>query len=145
MTNGTTALGTLTVERGLKLDDARGFKRACARLAQTLEAKHHEGRVRVIVEPLGEKRSLALNAYWHAVPFPMIAEYVGESVEQVKLDLMGEKWGWTISTITGHRIPVKPHTSDMTPEEASEFTEWLIPFALEMFGMEIPLPGEIAA
>jgi hypothetical protein len=99
-----------------------------------------------MVEPFRPQRSLDQNAYLHAVPFPIIAEYVGCSVEDIKYDLMGEKWGWKESAINSNRmVPVKPSTSSMTTAECSEFIEWLIPFANEKFGLSIPYPDEAAA
>lgn len=126
-------------ERGnLVLDDAKGFARAMWRMRR--------GPVVVRVEQPKTKRSLDQNAYLHAVPFPIIAEYVGCSVEDIKYDLMGEKWGWKPSALDPNRmVPVKPSTSSMTVEECTEFIEWLIPFAAQKFGTLIPLPGEWAA
>lgn len=98
--------------------------------------------VDVIVRKKREQRSLDQNAYLHAVPFPLIAAHTGYSIEEVKLVLMGECWGW--HELHGHSVPIKPHTSDMTTEECSLFIEWLPPWALEHLGVQIPLPGESA-
>lgn len=95
----------------------------------------------VLIRQHKEQRSLDQNAYLHAVPFPVIAEHVGDSIDGVKLDLMGECFGWRES-MSGHLIPVKPHTSHMTVEECTFFIEWLIPFAAQKFNMRIPLPSE---
>jgi hypothetical protein len=79
------------------------------------------------------------------VPFPILAEEFGCSVEDVKYDLMGEKWGWKPSPLNvNHLIPVKPSTSSMTRDECSEFIDWLIPWALEKFNVTIPYPSEYA-
>ncbi len=99
-----------------------------------------------MVEVVGEKRSLDQNAYLHAVPFPMIASHLGDSVEGVKYDLMGEKWGWKPSPFDPSRmVPVQPSTSKMTVEQCSEFIDWLIPFAAQKFGLSIPYPDEYFA
>ncbi len=91
------------------------------------------------------KRSRDQNAYLHAVPLPILAAHFGDSIEGVKLDLMGECWGWHQSTVTGRWLPIKPRTSAMTVEECQFFIDWLIPWAMTEHGIEIPLPGEVAA
>lgn len=102
--------------------------------------------VEVTVRKLRLRRSIDQNAYWHAVPFPLLAEYFGDSIEGVKFDLLGECFGWT-TTKAGHRIPVKPHTSDLTTEEGAHFTDWMVQFAAQLpgGGVQIPLPNEAAA
>lgn len=132
------AAGTITGDGKLVMEHPREFARAMWRMRR--------GPVVVRVEQPKTKRSLDQNAYLHAVPFPIIAEYVGCSVEDIKYDLMGEKWGWKESPLrANHMIPVKPSTSAMTVEECTEFIEWLIPFAAQKFGCVIPLPSEWAA
>ncbi len=102
--------------------------------------------VDVIVRKQRVQRSLDQNAYLHAVVFPILADYFGDSVEGVKYDLMGEKWGLKPSIIEPSRlVPIKPSTSSMTVEECSAFIEWVIPWALTEHGVEIPLPNEVAA
>lgn len=99
--------------------------------------------VEVIIQKPATTRSLRQNAYLHAKPFPIIAEEMGDSVEGVKYDLMGEKWGWKPSALDPNRmVPAKPSTSSMTVEECSEFIEWLIPFAAQKLGVSVPLPNE---
>lgn len=130
--------GVLTEDGSLKLWNRGEFAEALKRLKP--------GRVVITVTPLADKRSLDQNAYLHAVPFPLLAEEFGCSVEDVKYDLMGEKWGWKPSPLNpNHFIPVMPHTSDMTVEQCTEFIEWLIPWALDKFGISIPYPNEVAA
>lgn len=101
-------------------------------------------RVDVIVRKERVKRSLDMNAYLHGVPFPLIAEHVGDSIEGVKLDLMGECFGWKKSSTTGRDVPNKPRTSEMTVEESAFFVDWLIPWAAQTLGVLIPLPKEVA-
>ena len=91
---------------------------------------------------ISSKRTLAQNKYWHSVPFKLLAESIGDSIENVKLDCMGECWGWTTTKLGGNRVPIKPHTSDMTIEEGCFFTDWIIPWALEFHRVVIPLPNE---
>lgn len=129
---------TVTEEGRLEPHNLKSFREAVHRLPA--------GEYWITVEPRKTKRTLDQNAYLHAVPFPLIADYVGCSVEDIKYDLMGEKWGWKPSALDPNRmIPVMPHTSDMTVEQCSEFIDWLIPFAAEKFGMSIPYPDERAA
>lgn len=122
----------------LKLTEERAFRVAMWRFP--------DGPVVVKVEQPATKRSLDQNAYLHAVPFPILAEHFGDSVEGVKLDLMGEKWGWKPSPLDPTRmVPVKPSTASMTVEECTEFIDWLIPWAATEHGVLIPLPSEYAA
>ena len=106
--------------------------------------------VEIVVRPERVKRSLDQNAYMHAVPFPMLAEELGyESIEELKYDLMGTCWGWT-RTKSGHEIPVKPSTSQMTVEECTHFIDWLVKWAATPgnvceHGFTIPLPNEAEA
>lgn len=102
--------------------------------------------VEVLIRKPASKRSLDQNAYLHAEPFPIIAEYVGCSVEDIKYDLMGEKWGWKPSALDPNRmVPVQPSTAAMTVEQCTEFIDWLIPFAAQKFGCVIRYPNEWAA
>src|SRR5262245_38812369 len=122
----------------LVLDAPLAFKTAMWRMKA--------GPVVVKIEQPMVKRTLEQNAYLHAVPFPILAEHFGCSVEDVKYDLMGERWGWKPSPLNPHRmIPVKPHTSDMTVEECTQFIDWLLPWAATEHGVLIPLPKEYAA
>lgn len=130
--------GGQIVDGRLVLESPEAFKSAMWRMKP--------GRVVVKVEQPHTSRSLAQNAYLHALPFPILAEYFGCSVEDVKYDLMGEKWGWKPSSLEPNRmIPVKPSTASMTVEECSEFIDWLIPWALDKFNVSIPYPSEDAA
>ena len=101
-------------------------------------------RVEIIVRQTRTKRSLDMNGYLHAVPFPILAEHFGDSIEGVKLDLMGECFGWT-KTAQGHDIPMKSHTSDMTVEESKFFLDWLLPWAMTTHGIDIPPPQRVSA
>jgi len=102
--------------------------------------------VEVVIRRKQDMRSLDQNAYWHAVPFPLLQEALGyDSVEELKFDLMGEKWGWT-ETKAGHRAPMKLHTSLLTKAEGAEFTDWLVRFGATLPSpVWIPLPDEVAA
>lgn len=112
---------------------------------QTLRGKP----VEVIVRRRRSKRSLDQNAYWHSVPFPLLADYLGydaDEIDELKFYLMGEWSGWRDSK-NGDRIPNKMHTSDLDTEEGAQFTEWLIRFGAKLpgGGVRIPLPNEAEA
>ena len=100
-----------------------------------------DGPVTLKLAPTRAQRSLDQNAYMHAVVFPMLAREIGDSVEGVKRDCMGEKWGWVDSKIKGYPIPLLT-TSQMSVEQCSEFIEWVIPWAMNFHGVSIPLPHE---
>ncbi len=113
-------------------------------------AKHvrtlHGRFVEVVVRKQRVKRSLDQNAYLHSVPFPMLAEELGyESIEELKLALMGECWGYHTDKVSGRELPVKPHTSSMTVDECTRFIEWLIQWAQITWNIRIPLPNEAEA
>lgn len=98
-------------------------------------------RIEVILRRERTQRTLDQNKYLHAVPFPLLAEYWGEDIETAKLLVLGECFGWH-DTRDGHRFPIKPSSSLLTTEEGSHLIEWLPPWAMTNFGVEIPLPRE---
>lgn len=120
----------------MELNDPTAFKRLLAQLPV--------GNLTIRVKELKAQRTLDQNAYLHAVPFPILAEYFGLSVEETKYALMGEKFGWIDNPLGGPLIPVKPSTASMTVEECTDFIEWLIPWAHEKWNVSIPLPNEDA-
>lgn len=102
--------------------------------------------VELVVRKKRTQRSLDQNAYLHAGPFPVLAEELGyESIEDLKLALMGEKWGYRLDPISGREFPIKPHTSSMTVDECSEFIEWLVVWSQTVHNIRVPLPGESEA
>lgn len=112
------------------------------RYLQTLAGQ----RIEVVVRKRKTKRSLDQNAFWHSVPFPLLAEYLGydeDEIEELKFFLMGEYSGWHESK-AGLRLPNILHTSDLTTEEGADFTEWLVRFGAKLpgGGVMIPLPNE---
>lgn len=100
------------------------------------------GNLSVTVKELKAQRTLDQNAYLHAKPFPILAEFLGLSVEETKYALMGEKFGWIPNPLGGPLIPAKPSTSSMTVDECSDFITWLQAWALEKWNVTIPLPNE---
>lgn len=103
--------------------------------------------VEVVIRAPRVKRSDDMNRYLHCDtgPFRLLAEHLGDSIEGVKYDLMGEFFGWVKGPISGRLIPIKAHTSDMTVEESAKFLDWLIPWAATEHGVLIDLPNERAA
>lgn len=97
--------------------------------------------VEVVIRKVRTKRSIDQNAYWHAVPFDLFAEYFGEDIESTKYNLMGQCWGWHYSKLAKRDVPIKPSTSEMTTEEGAHFTDWMIQFGLtDCNGLVIPPP-----
>lgn len=86
--------------------------------------------VEVVIRRRRRQRSTDQNALIHAVA-TALAEHCGVSLGEMKVLLMGECWGWR--TVRGHEVPVKPHTSDMTVEEATDFIDWLLPWTATNF------------
>lgn len=97
--------------------------------------------VEFVVRKIRTKRSLDQNAYLHAKPFTLLADYWGEDMESAKLLVLGEWSGWR-ETVGGNRIPMKPSSSALTTEEASQLIEWIPPWAMREFGVHVPLPNE---
>lgn len=131
--------GRITDDGQLVLDANEATQRAAHR--RSLAGR----RVEVIIRKERTRRSLDQNAYLHAQPFPILAEFFGDSVEGVKYSLMGECWGWKRDRVSGHEVPVKANTSDMTVDECAFFIDWLIPWAMTKHGVDIPYPREASA
>jgi hypothetical protein len=101
-------------------------------------------RVEFVIRKARTKRSEDQNKYLHAVPLPLLAAEWGEDIETAKLLILGECFGWK-ETRNGRQLPLKPHTSGLTVEEFSHLIEWLPPWAMVNFGVNIPLPNEAEA
>jgi len=97
--------------------------------------------VEIIVRERQIQRSDAQNRFWHAVPFKLLSEHLGYTVEEIKLLCLGECWGW--HDVLGGRLPNKLHTSKLTKEEGAHFTEWLQTWAMTEFGVVVPSPNEV--
>lgn len=128
------ACGARIENRRLVLNSERAFKTAMWRMK--------EGPKIVRVEEPRSKRTIDQNAYLHAVPFPILADYFGNTIPETKYVLMGECWGWKVCPIAKREIPIKPSTSEMTVEECTYFIDWLIPWAAQNHNVLIPLPSE---
>lgn len=127
--------GTVSVEAKPCLEDMDRYRATLRKLAGK--------RVELVLRKPKSKRSIDQNAYAHKWPFRLLADYFGCSVEEAKLDILGEKFGWTTGPVSGKPLPIKAHTSDLTVEEFSALIEWMVPWAAEKFGVLIPLPGEV--
>jgi hypothetical protein len=105
--------------------------------------RQHVGQsVEVLLRDPMSQRSLSQNAYLHSA-FRVIADFTGDELPDVKLALMGHRFGWVYSKLAGREVPIKPHTSDMTRAEADEFIDWLPSFAMQHLGVIVPLPNEV--
>lgn len=100
--------------------------------------------VEVVIRKRREHSSERQKRYLHTVPIPILADYFGEDHETTKLLILGSKFGWR-ETRDGHRVPVKPSITALTVEETSDLIEWLPPWALLEFGVDVPLPKKAEA
>lgn len=100
--------------------------------------------VEVIVRKDRANRSLDQNSWFHAVPVALLSEYWGYDVEETKLLILGACFGWH-DHANQPRLPIKPSSSSLTVEEFSRLTDWLPTWALQQFGVVIPLPNEVDA
>ena len=100
-------------------------------------------RVEVTVRRERSQRSLDQNAYWHAVPVTLMADYTGEEHMATHYALLGECFGYHHSEKFGRLVPNKGSSSALTVEEFSHLIEWCPPWALEHHGVQIPLPNEV--
>lgn len=107
---------------------------------QTLRGREIE----VVVRKVRTQRSDSQNRYIHAVPFPILADEWGLDIETTKLICLGECFGWR-DLPDGLRLPLKPSTSALTVEEMTHFIEWMPPWAMTSFRVNIPLPNEAEA
>lgn len=135
-------MSVVPIFHGLVTDDAKLVLDEQERDRRRIHLASLAGRrVDVVVRRERTQRSLDVNAYWHAVPFALLAEYWGEDIETAKLLILGECFGWK-ETRDGHRVPIKASTSGLTTEEGSHLTDWMPPWAMTNFGVDIPLPKE---
>jgi hypothetical protein len=125
-----------------RFDEASQFKPDDPARFAAVRRKLAGKRAEVVLRRPRSKRSLDQNAYAHKWPFRLLAEHFGDSIEGVKLDLLGECFGWVPAPITNRLVPAKPHTSGLTIKEFSHFIEWLVMFGAS-HGVIIPLPGEV--
>lgn len=99
--------------------------------------------VEVVVRKPSTRRSLDLNAYWHAVPFRILGDHFGYELSEIKLVLLGECFGWRRDALSGRDLPLKTQTSMLTQEEGVYFTDWMVRWSAQEHGVKVPLPGEL--
>lgn len=75
------------------------------------------------------KRSRDQNAFFHSAIAPL-AEHLGCTTEELKLDLLGTKYGWR-EMKSGNKVPLRLHTSDLNTQEFAELMEHTIQIAAE--------------
>ncbi len=98
--------------------------------------------VEIIVQPRKRRRTLPQNAGYHAMISPW-ADEEGHEIDDLKRDLMGTIFGWSekLTPLSGQRIPLKPHTSELTVEEFSTLIERTLQLAAEC-GVLLLAPDE---
>jgi len=99
-------------------------------------------RVEVLVRSPRNIRSLRQNAYWWSTPVEIMAAYMGEERTATHYALLGECFGYHWNDKLKQQVPNKGSSSALTVEEFSSLIEWCPPWALENFGVQIPLPNE---
>jgi len=93
------------------------------------EYAHYAGHeVELEVRKRRTKRTLKQNAYLHAAIKPF-ADHCGYTVEELKLALLGECFGY--HQVKGVTLPIKLHTADLSTKEFCDITELLIQKAAE--------------
>jgi len=105
-----------------------------------------DARVELEIRRPRRGRSAAMNAYLHSEtgPIRLMADFCGEDMEGMKYALMGQCFGWVYSAVAQREVPVQPHTSAMSVEDATYFLEWVVPFAAK-HGVMVALPGDYLA
>ena len=87
--------------------------------AHAFNRAHFAGfEVEIEVRKRRSKRSLAQNNWMHAAIEPL-AEHLGYTTEELKLDLLGTTFGWR-EMPSGKQVPIRLHTSDLNTEEFSD-------------------------
>ena len=103
-------------------------------------AKLPDGDIVIDLAEKSQRRSGAQNDGFHAMIVPW-AHSEGHDVDDLKRDLLGTVFGWRDSPLGEQRIPLKPHTSDLTVEEFSELVERTAIIAAGL-GVQLVLPSE---
>jgi hypothetical protein len=98
--------------------------------------------IEVVIRRPRSKRSLAQNAYWHAVPVQIMQEFMGEWHDATHYALLGECWGYHFNDLLQRAVPNKGSSSSLTVEEFSRMIEWCPPWAMTTWQVQIPLPNE---
>lgn len=95
----------------------------------------------ITIESEEKQRSVAQNAYWHGVCFPILAPLCSLSEAEVK-ELCVKKFILAkVFTFEGKEYELRKGTKDLSKIEGIEFTDNLFNFAIELGG-NIPTPCE---
>lgn len=70
------------------------------------------------------KRTLRQNSWLHAAIKPL-ADHIGSTTEELKLDLLGITFGWR-ETSRGNKLPNILHTSDLNTQQFGELMDTLL-------------------
>lgn len=127
------AAGRIT-DGKLDLHDRRGFLDAMAGFPEGAA-------VDVRVDERSRSRTLQQNRFWWSQPVRLCAEHCGYTAGQMHYALLGECFGY-VDGPTGHPVPVKPSSSDLTVEEFTHLIEWVLTWAPTELGVIVPAPGE---
>lgn len=125
--------GEITEDGKLELDSRGRFKAAIRSM--------DPGPVTVKIKKQRPHRTLNQNAYWWAVPVKLLAEHCGYTDSQMHYALLGECFGFTAGP-TGHAVPVKPSSSELTVDEFQKLIDWVLTWAPTELGVNLPAPNE---
>jgi hypothetical protein len=130
----------LVTEDGAKLllDFPKAFKAFYKRFAG------HE--VVVTVAKRSEAKTRKQEAGFHAMIAPWCREK-GHRPDDLKLDLLGEIFGWSEapSPLTGRTVPLKTRTRDLNKQEYSQLIEQTMEIAADVDGFVLIAPEEYKA
>ena len=98
---------------------------------------------KVVIEPYSAQRTLSQNAYLHAVPIKIIAEFTGHSPDEVKDYLLGEAFGWEEYSVLDVLLkrPLR-RSSSLNTKEFNWFLEWIEAWAVNTLGLLVPRPDD---
>ncbi len=81
------------------------------------------------------------DAYLHAQVYPVLATLWRETEARAKLIVLGGCFGWKMSTWTGHWLPVKASTTELTVAEGARLIDWIVAWAEER-GIALERPAK---
>jgi hypothetical protein len=115
--------------RGVITEDGKYFLPDSKREWEALKQSLAGYEVDVELRKHRSKRSLDQNAFFHAAIAPL-AEHLGYTTEELKLDLLGTKYGWH-ELKSGTKVPLRLHTSDLNTKDFAELMDHTIQIAAE--------------
>ncbi len=142
---GGEAMALVPIFKGRVSPDGKLILRETERARRQEWLQHLAGHeIELVMRRQPRQRTLDQNNYLHAVPFRLMHEQSGLTVDEVKRLCLAAKFGTIGTDERGWPIPLIAHTSSLEVEQADDLIEFLPPFSLERFnGLEIPLPGEV--